>query len=361
MTRGMRVAALGATCVLALAACSESDGAGAEATSDAPTIDCSTGTLSGEGSSFQKNAIGEWTKEYQTQCTGATINYNPTGSGAGIKQFTAAQVDWAGSDSALKPEEAAAAAGRCANNDAWNLPMVAGAIGITYNLDGVDKLVLTPEVAAQIFMGQVTTWNDPAIADLNPDATLVDSQITVFFRSDESGTTDNFTKYLHATAPEVWTAESGKAWPAGATGEGKEKSAGILEAVGANASSIAYLDYSDIFSAGLPAAQIDSGDGPIELTADTAAAAIAQAENVGQGNDIQLQFNYATTDGYPIVAAAYEIVCSAGLDSGPAELLKSFLTYTSSEGGQSVLQGIGYVPLPDEVRSQVETAVAALA
>lgn len=361
-TRGIKLAAVAFAGALALAACSESsDSASTDDTTDsASAIECASGTLSGEGSSFQKNAITEWIKNYQTACPDATINYNPTGSGAGIKQFIAGQVDWAGSDSALKEEEAAAAAERCETNPAWNLPMVSGAIAVTYNLDGVDTLILTPDVIAKIFLGQITTWNDPAIAELNADATLPSSPITVFFRSDESGTTDNFTKYLNAAAGDVWTADPGKAWPSGAAGEGKEKSSGVLDAVLANPNSISYLDYSDVFAGGLAAAQIDNGAGPIELTPETAGAAIAAAENVGSGNDIKLEFDYSTTDGYPIVAVAYEIVCSAGLNADTAALLQSFLTYTASPEGQSVLADIGYVPLPASVEQEVANAVAAL-
>jgi phosphate transport system substrate-binding protein len=358
ITRGHRIATVAFAGVLALSACSESD----EPTTDGGTadIDCASGSLSGEGSSFQKNAITEWIKFYQMACPDATINYNPTGSGAGIKQFTAGQVDWAGSDSALKDNEVAPAAERCDGNDPWNLPMVAGGIGVVYNVDGLDSLVLTPDVTAEIFLGQITTWNDPAIVELNPGATLPDAAMTVFFRSDESGTTDNFTKYLNAAAPTVWTADPGKAWPSGATGEGKEKSSGILEAVSANANSISYLDYSDIFAAGLSAAAIDNGGGPVELTPENAATAIGAAQNVGEGNDIKLQFDYTTTDGYPIVAVTYEIVCSAGLDAGTTDLLTSFLTYTSSTDGQAELERIGYVPLPDSVESEVAAAVAAI-
>lgn len=360
-TRGIKLAAVAFAGALALAACSESTDSGTDtATDGASAIECASGTLSGEGSSFQKNAITEWIKNYQTACPDATINYNPTGSGAGIKQFIAGQVDWAGSDSALKEEEAAAAAERCSANPAWNLPMVSGAIAVTYNLDGVDTLVLTPDVIAQIFLGQITAWDDPAIADLNADATLPSEDITVFFRSDESGTTDNFTKYLNATAPDVWTADPGKAWPSGAAGEGKEKSSGVLDAVSANPNSIAYLDYSDVFAGGLAAAQIDNGGGPVELTADTASEAIAAAQNVGEGNDIKLEFDYTTTTGYPIVAVAYQIVCSAGLNADTAALLQSFLTYTASVEGQDVLTDIGYVPLPASVEQEVADAVAAL-
>jgi phosphate transport system substrate-binding protein len=354
----MKFATMAFAGALALSACSETGG---DSTADesAPTIDCQSGTLSGEGSSFQKNAITEWIKLYQQQCTDATINYNPTGSGAGIKQFIAQQVDWAGSDSALKPEEATAAAQRCGGNDAWNLPMVAGAIGVAYNVEGVENLVLTPDVVAKIFLGQITTWDDPAIAALNDGVALPSETITVFYRSDESGTTDNFTKYLNAAAPTVWTAPPAKAWPSGATGEGKEKSAGILDAVKSNPNSISYLDYSDIFAAGLSAAAIDNGGGAVELTPANASTAIAQAQNTGEGNNIVLKFDYTTTEGYPIVAVAYEIACSAG---GPSSqpLLKSFLSYTASPEGQAVLEGIGYVPLPESVEANVADAVGAL-
>lgn len=359
ITRGHTLAAVACAGVLALSACSET-GSDPDAGGEPSNIECASGTLSGEGSSFQRNAIFEWVKNYQVACDDATVNYNPTGSGAGIKQFIAGQVDWAGSDSALKDSEYEDAAERCSANDAWNLPMVAGGIGITYNVDGLEGLVLTPEVAAQIFLGDITDWDDAAIAELNPEAALPSEQITVFFRSDESGTTDNFTTYLNAAAPDVWTADPGKAWPTGATGEGKEKNAGILDAVSSNGNSISYLDYSDIFAAGLQSAEIDNGGGPVALTAESAAQAIGAAQNVGEGNDIKLQFDYRTTEGYPIVAVAYEIVCSAGLDAEKTELLKSFLTYTSSDDGQSELERIGYVPLPENVQTAVEAAVVAI-
>ena len=360
-TRGIKLAAAAFAGALALTACSESSdsGSGGDSTDAAGGAieNCASGTLSGEGSSFQKNAIFEWAKLYQQSCADATINYNPTGSGAGINQFIAGQVDWAGSDSALKGDEPERALERCGGNEAWNLPMVAGAIGVTFNIDGVDDLVMTPDTIAKVFLGEITTWDDPAIAAENEGAALPDAPITVFFRSDESGTTDNFTKFLSATAPDVWTADPGKAW-SGGVGEGKGQSAGILEAVSANANSISYLDYSDIFAAGLGAVAIDNGAGPIELTPENAAAAIGAATNVGEGNDIKLEFDYSTTEGYPAVAVAYEIVCSAGLDAGQTELLKSFLGYTSSVEGQQVLAEIGYVPLPASVEGQVATAVS---
>src|SRR5687768_17466242 len=162
---------------LALAACgsdnnADSGSSASSSSSSTAAADCPDGgTLNGEGSSAQKNAIEEAIASFQDECADTTVNYNPTGSGAGIKQFIAGQVDFAGSDSALKTEEKDGKievkdAETACGSAAWNLPMVTGPIAISYNVKGVDKLVLTPEVAANIFAGKVTTWNDASIAKL---------------------------------------------------------------------------------------------------------------------------------------------------------------------------------------------------
>ncbi|HET7763420.1 MAG TPA: phosphate ABC transporter substrate-binding protein PstS, partial [Phycicoccus sp.] len=202
---------------IALAGCGSSNGdsgsgstGSAGSSSSAAAANCFEGTLNGEGSSAQKNAIEEAAASFGDACPGATVNYNPTGSGTGIKQFIAGQVDFAGSDSALKTEakdgvvETDAAAQTC-GSPAWNIPMVTGPIAIAYNVKGVDSLTLTPAVAAAIFDGKITKWNDPKIAAVNSGVNLPATDIKVFFRSDESGTTENFTKYLAAAAPKVWT------------------------------------------------------------------------------------------------------------------------------------------------------------
>ena len=250
---------------------------------------CPSGTLNGEGSSAQKNAIEEAIAAFGDQCSGAKVNYNPTGSGAGIKQFIAGQVDFAGSDSALNSDkgEPADAAKRCQGNPAWNLPMVTGPIAVAYKLSGVDKLIVTPELAANIFSGKITTWNDPAIAKVNPDAKLPSTKISVFFRSDESGTTENFTKWLHAAAPDAWTADPGKQWTG--KGEGKEKSAGVADGVNTTEGGITYVEWSYAKDAKLGMAQVDNGGGPVELTADTVAKSVATATQMGTGNDLAAQ------------------------------------------------------------------------
>ncbi|MBY8848995.1 phosphate ABC transporter substrate-binding protein PstS, partial [Saccharothrix sp. MB29] len=162
--------------------------------------------LNAEGSSAQKNAIDTFIQAYQQKCSGADVAYNASGSGAGVKNFAAGQVDFGGSDSPLSESkgEVAAAAERCQGNPAWNLPLVFGPVALGYKLDGVTDLTLSGEVAAKIFNGTVVKWNDPAIAALNSGASLPDKDIKVVYRSDESGTTDNFQLYLQAASKGAW-------------------------------------------------------------------------------------------------------------------------------------------------------------
>jgi phosphate transport system substrate-binding protein len=354
---------------IALTACGSDNnngtGAAAGGSSSSSSSDCPTGTLNAEGSSAQKNAIDEAISSFQDTCSGATVNYNPTGSGAGIKQFLAGQVDFAGSDSALKTTEKdgkveADEAAKYCGSPAWNLPMVTGPIAVAYHVKGVDKLVLTPEVIANIFNGKVTTWNDPSIAKINSGATLPSEPIKVFFRSDESGTTENFTKYLKGAAPSAWTAEPGKAWTG--KGEGKEKSAGVAGAVQSTEGGITYAEWSYAKDNKLGIAQIDNGAGPVELTGETVGKAIATAKPDGQGNDLRLKLDYATKEAgaYPINLVTYEIVCSKGKDPAKAKLVKAFLKSFASVETQKSLEDIGYAPLPDQVRTKVDAAIDAL-
>jgi phosphate transport system substrate-binding protein len=359
---------------LAMSGCGSDNNAtgtpGASGTTNATTgakADCVAGTLNGEGSSAQKNAIDQAITDFQATCSGATINYNPTGSGAGIKQFIAGQVDFAGSDSALKDAAAAgstsieqADADKTCGSPAWNLPMVTGPIAVAYNLKGVDKLILTPAVTAKIFNGVITTWKDPAIAAINPGVTLPSEAIKVFFRSDESGTTDNFTKYLHAAAAADWPAASGKKWTG--KGEGKEKSAGVANAVKSTEGGITYPEWSYAKDNKLGIAQIDNGSGPVELTGEAVGKAVGAAKVAGEGNNLKLKLDYATKEAgaYPILLVTYEIVCSKGKDPAKAKLVKAFLKSFAATDEQAKLQDIGYAPLPSAVQSKVVTAIDAL-
>ena len=353
---------------LALTACGSDDNStGDSSDTGAASGSAVSGTLNGEGSSAQKNAIELASSSFGDDNPGATVNYNPTGSGAGIKQFNAKQVDWAGSDSALKTEakdgvvEADDAKARCGGNEAWNLPMVAGPISIAYNLPGVDKLILTPEVAAKVFLGEIKTWDDAAIKAINPGVTLPSTAISVFFRSDESGTTENLQKYLKGSAADAWKAEPSKVWP-GKAGEGKSKSDGVSEGVKSTEGGVTYVEWSYARDNKLGVAQIDNGGGAVELTGESAGKAVAAAKADGTGNDLRLKLDYATkTPGtYPIVLITYEVVCSKGLDADKTKLLKAYLKHLADPATQKELEGIGYAPLPTEIQTKVAAAVEAI-
>jgi phosphate transport system substrate-binding protein len=353
---------------LALAACgsdkSNSSGNGGNtasptgATTGGSSGSCASGSLKGEGSTAQTNAIQAWIQAYQKQCSGATIAYNPTGSGAGVKQFNGGQVDFAGSDSALNPDkgEPAAAQKRC-GSPALDLPMVTGPIAVAYKLNGVTDLTLTPDVIAKIFTGKITTWNDSAIKSLNSSANLPSSKITVFYRSDESGTTENFEKYMSATAPTIFTTKPSKTWAG--TGQGKAKSQGVQQAISSTEGSIGYIEWSFAGSAGLSMAKVNNGGGAVALTADSAGKAVSAAKIVGTGDDLTLKLDYATKEpgAYPIILVTYEIACEKYSSSSIGALVKSFLAYTSSQGQQDLANN-GYAPLPSDIAAKVQASVA---
>ena len=354
---------------LALTGCGSDNNATANAGASGGTTtgasDCPTGTLNGEGSSAQKNAIEEAIRTFQEKCKGATVNYSATGSGAGIKQFTAGQVDFGGSDSPLKTTEKdgkieATEAEKTCGSPAWNLPMVTGPVAFAYNLKGVDNLVITPEVAAKIFNGAITKWNDPAIVAVNKDAQLPDMAVKVFFRSDDSGTTENFTKWLSAAAPSVWTAEAGKKWTG--KGEGKPQNTGVATAVKSTEGGVTYTEWSFAKDNNLGIAKIDNGGGPVELTAESVGKSVATAKQVGEGNDLSLKLDYATKEAgaYPILLVTYEIICSKAKDPAKAALTKAFLKHFSSTETQQSLESLGYAPLPAAVQTKVAAAVDAL-
>jgi phosphate transport system substrate-binding protein len=354
---------------LALTACGSDDNSsdGASGGAEGDSSSSVSGTLNGEGSSAQKNAIDEAIASFSAANPDATVNYNATGSGDGVKNFIASQVDFAGSDSALKSEavdgvvETDAAAERCAGNPAWNLPMVAGPIAVAYNLPGVDGVVLDPTVISEIFLGKIKTWNDPKIAALNEGVELPSTAISVFFRSDESGTTDNFQKYLSGSAPDAWTAEPSKVWP-GKVGSGQSKSDGVAQGVKGTEGGITYVEWSYATANDLGVAQIDNGGGAVELTGESAGKALTAAEVAGEGNDLKLKLDYATQEAgvYPAVLVTYEIVCSKGLDADKTTLVKAFLKHFSSTETQTSLQEAGYAPLPAEIQTKVQAAVEAI-
>ncbi|MBQ0830791.1 phosphate ABC transporter substrate-binding protein PstS [Streptomyces tagetis] len=368
--RALALGALAVSGALALTACGSDDTgdktAGGDSSASAAaggSVQCddAKGRLQASGSSAQKNAIDAWVKQYVAACKDVQINYNPTGSGAGITAFTQGQTAFAGSDSALKPEEVEASKKVCTDGQGIDLPMVGGPIAVGFNVSGVDTLALDAPTLAKIFDSRITNWNDAAIAKLNPDAKLPDLKIQAFHRSDESGTTDNFTKYLKAAAPKDWTYEPGKSWEAKG-GQSAQGSSGLAQQVKQTPGSISYFELS-YAKDGVKTVDIKTEAAePVKATVENATAAIGAAEVVGTGKDLALKLDYTpSADGaYPIVLVTYEIVCDKGNKAETLPATKSFLNYIASEDGQGLLAEAGYAPMPQEIITKVRETVSGL-
>ncbi|AWB84608.1 phosphate ABC transporter substrate-binding protein PstS [Corynebacterium liangguodongii] len=316
-----------------------------------------TGQLVAEGATSQQNAMDYFASRYAEEVPGANLAYNPTGSGAGVKNFIGNQAAFAGSDSALKDEEIQPAADRCGGNEAWHLPMVVGPVAVAYNLDGVDKLNLTVDNIVNIFNGTITKWNDPAIAESNPGATLPDENISVIYRSDESGTSDNFQKFLAAASDGKWEG-SGKAFPQ-AVGAGANGSTGVAEQVKSTPGAITYVE------AGFAEkkANIDFGAGAVELNEETVGKALDTMEFKTEGHNMVVDskklFATKDADAYPLILTTYEIVCSAGYDEKTRDMVKDFLN-VALDSQDEELSAEGFIPVSGAHAERLRAAVNAI-
>ncbi|MEE1931377.1 phosphate ABC transporter substrate-binding protein PstS [Streptomyces sp. TRM 70351] len=367
--RALTVGAIAVTSALVLTACGSDDNTatGGDSPSQSAAggdIECNgEGNLLASGSSAQKNAVDAWVQAYQEACPDTQINYNPTGSGAGIQEFLQGKTAFAGSDSALKEDEVADSQKVCKDGGkAINLPMVGGPVAIGYNLSGVEDLVLDASTLAKIFDSKITSWDDDAIKALNPDVELPATKIQAFHRSDESGTTDNFTTYLNEAAPEDWTYEPAKAWAAQG-GQSANGSAGVATNVNQTDGAIGYFELSYATGNDIDTVKLDTGAGePVEATVENSSNGIAAGKIVGTDGDLAMELDYTTTEAgaYPIILVTYEIACDKGNAPETLEAMKSFLGYAASEAGQNELAEIGYAPIPDEVITQVREKVDTL-
>ena len=323
-------------------------------------------TLKASGSTAQANAMTRFVSAYETACSGQTLNYTSNGSGAGVSEFIGKQTDFGGSDSPLNASagETDKAAGRC-GSPAWNLPVVFGPIAITYNLQGVDGLALDGATAAKIFNGGITQWNDPAIAALNSGKNLPATKITVVYRNDQSGTTDNFQKYLDAASDGAWGKGAGKGFNGG-VGEGAKGNEGTSAAIKSTPGAITYNEWSFAKAQNLAIANVITSAGPeaVQISTESVGKTIEGAKVKGSGNDLVLDtssFYKPTAAGsYPIVLATYEIVCSKYTDADTGKAVKAFLQATITTG-QTGLADNGYIPIPDTFKTKLTTAIDAIA
>ena len=355
------------TVAAALSACGSDNNVPTGADGAIGSVDCGgKKSLKASGASSQANAMTRFVTAYEAACPGFTLNYTSSGSGAGVSEFIGGQTDMGGSDSPLSAErgEVEKAKTRCDGSEAWNLPMVFGPIAITYNAPGVDSLILDGPTAAKIFNGSVTSWDAPELAALNPGKELPAQPIVVIFRSDESGTTDNFQRYLDAASDGAWGKGAGKTFNGG-VGEGAKGNEGTSAAIKTTPGSITYNEWSYAKTQDLAVAQIitSAGPDPVTLSVESAAKSIDDVKISGQGNDMVLDtssfYMPSEAGAYPIMLATYSLVCSKYPAADVAPAVRAFLTVALGKG-QEGLTDNGYIPVPEAFKGKLTAAINAI-
>jgi phosphate transport system substrate-binding protein len=348
---------------LALTACGGSS-SGTDDSSSSPSAGGSaslSGNLNGAGSTAQQAAMQAWATNFQDTNSDVTVNYDPVGSGGGREQFLAGgATSFAGSDAALTDEELATAKTRCGGADAMDLPVYVSPIAVAYNLPGVDNLQLAPDTVAKIFAGKITKWDDAAIKADNPDAELPGTDITTVHRSDDSGTTQNFTDYLSKAAPSSWTYPPAQTWPVKG-GEAAEGTSGVIAAIKAGEGSVGYADHSQVGDLGSAALKVGTAYVPPSAEAAAKVAELSQPTAGRPAGDLSIDVARDTTEAgaYPLILISYQIVCQKYEKASDAALVKAFETYVvSAEGQDAAAQAAGSAPLSDALREKVLASIA---
>jgi phosphate transport system substrate-binding protein len=357
---------LTAAVALVLSACStDSSASSSERDPGAVKVDCGGASeVTGSGSTAQANAMTWFVNAFEQACSGQTVNYTANGSGAGVREFLAGQTDFAGTDSPLTADEATKAKQRCGGADAWHVPAVFGPVAVTFNLadDSVNTLALDAPTLAKIFNGEITRWDDPAITRLNQS--MPSQPINVVYRSDQSGTSETFQRYLEAASDGAWGKGAGREWRGGA-GQGAEGNEGTSKLVNSTDGSISYNEWSFALDQNLEFADIvtPASADPVRISSDSVGKTIAGATEAASGNNLKLDTSsfYKPTEAgaYPIVLTTYEVVCSKYADAETGTAVKAFLQATIGQG-QDRLDQRGYIPLPADFQSKVATAVNAI-
>jgi len=356
LSRWSSAAAIALVGTLALSSCAANE---ATAT-DGQNTSTLSGTLAGGGASSQGSAQQAWVAAFQTANPNVNVEYDPTGSGTGRDNFIAGANVFTGSDRAFKDEELAEDnfAGCVAGTGIVEIPAYISPIAIIFNLEGISSLNLDPDTLAGIFKGTITNWNDSAIAAENPGVTLPDQTITAVHRSDESGTTENFTDYLSSVSS-VWDADASGDWPYDG-GEAAAQTSGVVDAVTNGTGTIGYADASRAGDLGTVAVKV--GDEYVPYSSE-AAAAIVDASPLAAGRSdvdlaIELDRKSSTAGVYPIVLVSYLIACSEYKDAANAELVKAYFDYIISDAGQAEGEkAAGIAPISATLFAKAKAAV----
>lgn len=318
-----------------------------------------SGSLSGAGASSQQAAMQAWAAGFQEQNPDVTVNYDPIGSGGGREQFIAGAVPFAGSDAYLTDEELKQAEKRCAPGTVNEIPVYVSPIAVAFNLKGVDSLQLSPETLAGIFAGDITQWNDKAIAADNPGADLPNQRITPVHRSDESGTTENFTDYLTQAAPQGWPHGVVETWPIQG-GEAAQGTSGVVSAVKQGQGTIGYADASQVGSLGTAAIKV--GEDYVDYSPEAAAKVVDVSDPVKgrEDTDMAIEVARTTTESgvYPIVLVSYHLTCSQYSDAADADMVKAFESYVISPAGQqAAAKSAGSAPITKSIHQDAQQII----
>jgi phosphate transport system substrate-binding protein len=317
----------------------------------------SGGSINGAGSTFAAPIYQQWGNALKDQ--GITVNYQPVGSGAGIAQLAAGTADFGASDPALTPDDRKT----FKKGAVTQIPMAFGAITVAYNLSGVKKgLKLDGATIADIFLGKVKKWNDPAIAKLNPGVKLPGDSITVVHRSDESGTTKGFTGFLGGYSKE-WASKVGSdktvKWP---TGTGAKGNDGVAAAVKQQSGAVGYVEEAYALQNNFTTAAVKNKAG--KFVEPTLASTTAAGQGVKVPKDLGISIiDSPSPSSYPISSQTfvdvYTDLCKGGLDKGKAGAVKGFIDYGLGQG-QGVLGQLQYAQLPAPILKKAKAAASSL-
>ena len=311
----------------------------------AQTIASAQILINGAGSTFDYPAFTKWFEAYSKIDPSVNFNYGSVGSGAGQQQLLNQTVDFGASDAPMSDASLAKASGKI-----LHLPLVVGGEAIAYNLPGSPKLKLDGDTLAGIYLGQITKWNDPKIAALNPGVDLPDMPVIVVHRSDGSGTTFIFADYLCSVSPE-WQSKVGKGtsvkWPVGLGGKGNEGVAGQIKQL---PGAIGYVELAYAIQNKMVYADLKNAAGNfITLSLDSISAALATAKIP---EDFRFSMvNSPGANAYPIAGASWALIYETPKNSDHGKKLVAFLKWAITDG-QKLSTDLNYAPLPEEVQQR---------
>lgn len=323
-------------------------------------LECFDGAIRGAGSSAQELAMQVWISALQTACDDARIYYDAIGSGGGRNQFIDGAVDFAGSDAAMDEGEQEEARQRC-DSDVIHLPAYVVPIAVAFNLEGIDSLNLTPDTLARLFSGDITRWNDPAIAETNPDVDLPDLPVVPVSRSDESGTTENFTAYLAAAAPDAWPHDPDGQWPFPPVEAGQGNS-GVAQAIRGGQGTIGYLEASH--AEGMATVRVARGTASSPRRRSLRHGSYRSPRGGTAPPRTTTPWSWTTPLPKPTLphrAGQLRDRLPVVRGRATAEGVRTFLSYLlSAEGQEAASQESGSAPLDAELRAELLESVAAI-